>query len=464
MPKDDAIGRTLEFHLTPKQRAFVHATQTRVLFGGAAGGGKSHGQLLDAMRYALLYPGSKQLLLRRTFPDLDRSIVRLSLDLYPTDIYSYNASRHVGRFKNGSMIDFGYCAGENDVYQYQGAEYDTIRFDELTQFTEFQYTYLISRLRGVNNFPKQIKASTNPGGVGHAWVKKRFIDPAPPETAFFDADGQSCIFIPSLVRDNKYLMQSDPDYVKRLQALDENNRRALLYGDWDIYEGQYFGEFDRRVHVCEPFSIPADWRRYRVIDYGLDRLACLWVAINSMREVYVYKEHCVSDAPISEAARMILEHTNDDEDIYATLAPPDMWTRTVDRGRSKADMFDEAGLALTKSSNDREAGWLAVKELLKIDEESKQPRLHIFDTCRELISCLPLLQHDPKRPTDVSTEPHDITHAPDALRYFAVYWTRPNEAAEPRRVRYTDEMYEDWCNASDELREQIERYYGGKPI
>lgn len=151
------------FVMTHRQKQFINATQTRVLFGGAAGGGKSYGQLLDALRYAIIYPGSKQLILRRTFPDLDRSIIRVSLGMFPKDIYSYNASSHTGKFKNGSIIDFGYCANENDVYQYQGAEYDTIRFDELTHFTESQYIYLISRLRGANNFPKQIKASTNPG-------------------------------------------------------------------------------------------------------------------------------------------------------------------------------------------------------------------------------------------------------------------------------------------------------------
>lgn len=310
------------FVMTHRQKQFIHATQTRVLFGGAAGGGKSYGQLLDALRYAITYPGSKQLILRRTFPDLDRSIIRVSLGMFPRDIYSYNASSHTGKFKNGSIIDFGYCANENDVYQYQGAEYDTIRFDELTHFTESQYIYLISRLRGANNFPKQIKASTNPGGIGHSWCKARFIDPAPPETEFIDQDGQTCIFIPSKVQDNTFLMKADPDYIKRLEALDDANKRALLYGDWDIFEGQYFSEFRRAVHVCDPFPIPKDWRRYRAFDYGLDRLACMWIAVDSARNAYVYREYCESDLPISRAAHEMLERTLPGEEIYATLAPP----------------------------------------------------------------------------------------------------------------------------------------------
>ena len=145
------------------------------LFGGAAGGGKSYGQLVDALIYALQYPKSKQIIFRRTFPDLERSIIRTSLEFYPRKVASYNNSKHIWTFDNGSIIDFGYIDNENDVYQYQSAEYDCIRFDELTHFTEYMYTYMISRCRGANDYPKRIKSSTNPGGVGHVWVKERFV-------------------------------------------------------------------------------------------------------------------------------------------------------------------------------------------------------------------------------------------------------------------------------------------------
>ena len=186
----------------------MNATQTEVLYGGAAGGGKSYAQLLDALIYACRYRRSKQLILRRTFPELERSLIRVSRELYPKEFASYNESKHVWRFKNGSLIEFGYCQQESDVTQYQSAEYDTIRFDELTHFTEYMYLYLFSRLRGANNFPKQIKSSTNPGGVGHAWVKERFIDPAPPLTEIKSSEG-SRIFIPAKVQENVFLMESD---------------------------------------------------------------------------------------------------------------------------------------------------------------------------------------------------------------------------------------------------------------
>ena len=454
----------INLKITRKQEKFIRAKQTEVLFGGAAGGGKSYGQIIDAFLFALKYPGSKQLILRRTFAELDKSIIREVLGLYPRSVFSFNSSAHTGKFRNGSVVDFGYCATENDVYQYQSAQYDVIRFDELTHFTEAQYVYLISRVRGANDFPKQIKSSTNPGGVGHSWVKERFVDPAPPNTQFTGKeDGIERIFIPSYLRDNKPLMDSDPNYKARLEALPERERKALLYGDWDIFEGQYFEEWDPAIHICTPFEIPAEWRRYRAFDYGLDRLACIWVAVDSMKNCYVYKELCKSNLPISVAASEIISYTDKDENIYATLAPPDLWGRGQESGKRKSDIFYESGLTLTQSSNNREAGWLSIKELLKCNSNGES-RLKIFSTCRELIKCLPALVIDPRHPTDCMTEPHEITHAPDALRYFSVYWTRPNVNDDEKRVYYPPDALEDLYNARSESEKQaIYRKMGGKP-
>ncbi len=451
-------AREAVFAVTKKQLAFMRADATEVLFGGAAGGGKSYGQLVDALRYALRYPKSKQLVLRRTYAELEKSLIRVSLGLYPREIYSYNATGHVGRFKNGSILDFGYCAGENDVFQYQSAEYDVIRFDELTHFTEFQYLYLLSRLRGANGYPKQIKSATNPGGVGHAWVKGRFIDPAPPETVF--GDGRTTrVFLPSLIDDNPYLMAGDPAYKTRLLSLPENQRKALLYGDWNIFEGQYFPEFSEATHVTDPFPIPPEWRRYRTIDYGLDRLACLWVAVSPEGDFYVYKELCASDLIISDAAAAILERNGSDK-IYATLAPPDLWSRSQETGKSKAILFAENGLPLTRSSNDRETGWLSVKELIK-PREGAPPRLRFFRQCAEVIKCLPLLQIDPAAPSDTLTEPHAITHAPDALRGFAITFAHPAATAkEIRRSAWSADMWEDYRRASEEERKYLIKKYG----
>lgn len=449
----------LDLSVTKKQKRFIDAAESEVLFGGAAGGGKSYGQMVDALLFALRYRGSKQLVLRRTFAELEKSLIRTALMLFPREIYTFNSSSHVGRFKNGSVIDFGYCATENDVFQYQSAEYDVIRFDELTHFTEAQYVYLISRVRGANGFPKQIKSSTNPGGVGHSWVKKRFIDSAVPNTRFTGEDGMTRVFIPSLLCDNDFLRKGDPEYEKRLLALPERERKALLYGDWNIFEGQYFSEFDARVHVCHPFEIPRGWRRYRTVDYGLDRLVCLWIAVSPDSKCYVYREYCESDLPIGASAKAILERTPSAEDVYATLAPPDLFSRTQETGRTKASIFSEHGVNFTRTSNDRETGWLAIKELLS--DTGDGPRLKIFESCTELIRCLPALTVDKIRPTDCANEPHEITHAPDALRGFAIFHARPAAEEERRRFTvWTKDMWEDFGSASDEERKYLKQKYG----
>ena len=417
----------MDIEVSRRQRAFLDADADEVLFGGAAGGGKSYGQIIDALLFALKYPKSKQLILRRTFPELEKSLIRVALQMYPREVYTYNASKHIGVFKNGSIIDFSYCAAENDVYRYQSAEYDVIRFDELTHFTEQMYIYLISRVRGANGFPKQVKSSTNPGGVGHAWVKERFIDIGAPDTVHSCQAGRR-IFIPSKIQDNRFLLNADPDYLNRLKNLSEKDQKALLYGDWDIFEGQYFTEWNREHHVVAPFPIPESWRRYFTMDYGLDMLAGYWIAVDEVGNAYVYREIYRSGLIISEAARAI--HDLDDEGVYAYLAPPDLWNRRQDTGKSAAQIFAENGVALVRAQNDRVQGWMALHEWLtpqKNEFGEICPRLRIFSNCVNLIRTLPSVISDPKNPNDVSKEPHELTHAPDAIRYFVA--GRPCAAA-----------------------------------
>ena len=433
----------MNIQITKKQQSFINSTAFETLFGGAAGGGKSYGQLIDSLLYALKYPKSKQIIFRRTFPDLERSIIRTSLEFYPREIASYNTSKHTWNFKNGSIIDFGYIDNEKDVYQYQSAEYDVIRFDELTHFTEYMYIYMISRCRGANSYPKRIKSSTNPGGIGHVWVKERFIDIGAPNVVHEcnlteDTSRKSTrIFIPSLIQDNKFLLEYDPDYISRLDNLPEKERKALKFGVWDILDGQFFEEFDRDIHVVKPFKIPKDWRVYRTRDYGLDMTAVLWIAMDFRGNAYVYKELYQKDLIVSESAKAINKMNN--EDIYIDLAPPDLWNRNRDTGKSTADIFYENGHNLIKADNNRESGWLSVKEWLKPfnDEQgTKTSKLKIFDTCVNLIRTLPALQHDDKKPNDVANEPHELTHAPDALRYFCSYWSN-----KPNRQDKTNNFY-----------------------
>jgi hypothetical protein len=462
--------------ITKKQLQFIQSDADKVLFGGAAGGGKSHIQVLDSLRFALQYPGSRQIIFRRTYRELEGSIIQTALKLYPPGIYKYSNSSHRMAFYNGSVLEFGYCATYNDVHQYQSQEFDVMRFDELTHFTREMYVYLCTRVRGTNNFPKQVKSSTNPGNVGHDFVKSMFVDPAPPGEKFTAVVGktregkektETRLFIPCLLDENIFLAASDPDYEVRLMQVSEAEYQALRYGNWDIFEGRYFTEFNREYHVIKPFKIPSEWRKFRAIDYGLDALACLWIAMDYEKNIYVYRELKESDLSISVAAKKINELTpskNEDgraaEKIYVTLAPPDMWGRSQESGRTKADLFRDAGLSLTKSSNDREAGWLAIKELLTLRDNGK-PRLFIFDNCTELIHDLPALIRDTKFPTDCMIEPHEITHVPDALRYFAIWWARPAEPAQGKKVtRWPKDMLDDYYNGTPEERAAMEAIYG----
>ena len=400
----------MEISITKKQKLFIDSLAFETLFGGAAGGGKSYGQLIDALLYSLKYSKSKQIIFRRTFPDLERSLIRVSLEIYPKSICSYNSSKHVWTFENGSIIDFGYIDSEKDVYQYQSAEYDVIRFDELTHFTEYTYIYMISRCRGANNYPKMIKSSSNPGGIGHNWVKERFIDIGEPNKIHNcklneeTLETGTRIFIPSLVTDNSFMLTYDPNYIKRLDNLPEKERQALKFGNWDIYDGMFFPEFNRKIHVIEPFVIPEHWDRYIALDYGLDMFAVLFIAVDTKGKAYIYNEIHKNNLIVSEARQTLKSIMRNDKYKYI-YAPPDLWNRNRDSGKSTAESFKENGVLLTKSNNNREAGWLAVKEWLKVrkvrniqtGEIEEDSDLKIFNNCLNLIKYLPQLQHDEKK-------------------------------------------------------------------
>ncbi len=445
----------INLKVTKRQKAFICADADEVLFGGAAGGGKSFGQFVDSVIYALRYEGSRQIIFRRSLPELEQSIITYFLGWLPKGTFKYNISKHMGTFPNGSIIYFGFIANKNDAYRYQGAEYDVIRFDELTHFTEDVYVYLSSRLRGTKPFPRSMKSSTNPGGIGHTWVKERFIDSMPPnqKTDFFDKDGVrfgSRIFLPSRVQENKFLMQNDPGYERRLKMLPEREKRALLYGDWDLFDGQYFDNFDRTIHVCEPIfdfdKIPNDWEFDIAIDYGLDMLAVLLMGAAPGGKFYAIKEfYDGMQHPdgghkgliVSDAAKKILE-LGKGFPIRRIFAPPDLWGRSKDTGKSIAEVFRENGVDLWRVDNSRVAGWMELKGLLQPYEDeqgAKTAQLKIFNNCHNLIRTLPALAVDDHNPNDTATEPHELTHAPDALRYY--FAGRPrSKRMPPPKPRY----------------------------
>ena len=433
--------KELKLTITPLQKKFIDSPAHITLFGGAAGGGKSYGLLLKYFLYCMRYPGAKCLLLRKTFPELKRSLILTSLELIPRELGKYNDAEKVWRFANGSRLEFGYCEREADVTKYQSAEYDRIGFDESTHFTEYQFRYMLSRNRGANDFPKGMDLATNPGNVGHVWHKSLFIDPHPPFTVWKDETGLTYTFIPAKVTDNPYLMAKDPDYIRRLQQLPEDERRALMDGDWDVFAGQYFSCWRRETHVIEPFAIPAHWKRFLAMDYGLDMCAVYEVAVDQTKRLYVTKEFYRPDLPIPEAAQQIREWMTPGVHFSYIVASPDLWNRRQDTGLSGEELFRRYGLTgLVKADDRRVPGWQALHSylLLHPDEQGgKAPWLQVFSNCTNLIRTLPALVRDEHDPNDVDDACED--HGPEAIRYAVM--SRPpraittDEAKRRRRVR-----------------------------
>lgn len=414
--------------LNPKQKLFCQSRTRYTAYGGARGGGKTHVLRVKAFGGALTYPGIRILIVRREYPELEQNIILPMRKMVPMEIASYNGSMRMMFFVNGSIIKFGHF-GAGDEMEYQGQEYDWIFMEEATQFTESQFRTLGACLRGSTKIPRRMYLTCNPGNIGHMWVKRLFIDREYRE----GERAEDYTFIHATVEDNPQLLAASPEYVQMLDLLPEDIRRAHRYGDWEALAGTFFPEFRKETHTITPFvRIPAEWKKYRAFDYGLDMLACLWIAVDFEGRAHVYREAQQPGLIVSAAAKLMLDLTPPAEHIECTIAPPDMWNRQKDSGRSMAELFAENGVGLLKASNNRIQGWMAVKEALKpMKSDEDRPGLLVTQECAGLIRNLPAIQHDEKNPSDCATEPHDITHICDALRYFCVTRTLRAEMAAP---------------------------------
>lgn len=396
-------------------------------YGGARGGGKTHVLMRKAISLAMEYHGIKILIMRRTYPELETTLIQPMNALIATAtmngkpagdrIATYNSTLRTLFFATGSIIRFGHLQSAKAVDEYQGAEYDIVFLDEATHFTEWEFRVLGATLRGVNDFPKRMYLTCNPGGIGHYWVKRLFV------SREYEADKHEnpadYIFIPATVDDNTALLKASPGYIAMLDTLPEDKKAAWRYGDWDAMAGQYFSEYRTGVHTVADFPIPDSWPRYRCFDYGLDMFACLWFAVDEHDRVYVYRERFQSGLIVSQAADLMKRATPPGEKIEFTIAPPDMWSTMKDTGKTMAEIFQLNGINLVKASNQRVQGWAVVKDGMKTWDDGKAG-IVFFESLTRITSDIQAIQHDEKNPDDCAKEPHDITHGPDALRYGMV--------------------------------------------
>ncbi len=412
-----------------KQQAFFCATARHIAYGGARGGGKSWAMRRKFVLLALRYPNLQLLLLRRTLQELQENHGR-PLQAELAGIAKYTSGNRSFTFPNRSRIRLGYCDNESDVYQYQGQEYDVIGLEEATHFTELQQQFLATCNRTTRtDFTPRMYYTCNPGGVGHGWVKRLFID-----RDYQNGErAEDYVFIPARVQDNPALLRADPGYLRMLENLPPALRRAHLEGDWDALMGQYFPEFRRERHVISPFPIPDWWRRFRAMDWGYnDPCATLWFACGPDGRVYVYREEYERQVLASGMAQRI-RALSAGERIAYTAASPDAWQsrgmfhRGEDgiAGHSIAEVFANNGVPLIRADNARVPGWQRVREYLK-DAPDGKPYLQIFASCQNLIRTLPLLCYD-KHNYEDAADGED--HAPEALRYGLM--SRPQVSCPP---------------------------------
>lgn len=444
------------WHPQPKQRQFMARPEWEALYGGAAGGGKSEALVMEALRQVRI-PHYKALILRKTYPQL-AELIDKTLSYYPRAFPKarYNGSSHTWTFPSGAKIIFGSMQYAKDRVKYQGQAYDFIAFDELTHFSYDEYSYLFSRCRP--NGPGTrcyIRSTANPGGVGHGWVKERFITAAPPMTPIWselswrdDKGGlvtvrRSRIFIPAKVWDNPALLQNGPEYVANLASMPAAERAAYLEGSWDSFSGQVFSEWrndpahytDRKgTHVINPFPIPADWAVWCGLDWGYAKpFSVGWFAVDHERRLYHIREYygCARDeggqaipntgAKMEPAAvaRRIKEIEGGDPNLRGRrilrVGDPAIWGS--DGTESIGALMERERVCFIKGDNARVDGKMQLHHRLAFDYEGT-PMLYVFSTCKHFIRTVPNLVYDERDVEDVDTDGED--HAYDMCRYVCM--------------------------------------------
>ena len=415
------------------QTDFLAAGEKDVLYGGAAGGGKSYAMLIDPLRYAHK-KAHRALILRRSMPEL-REMIDKSRELYPLAFQGakFREVEKLWNFPSGAKVEFGFLERDADVYRYQGQAYSWIGFDEITHLpTEFSWNYLASRLRTTDpEIQTYLRCTANPGGVGSQWVKKRYIEPAEHNTGFTGNDGLTRKFIPAKLADNPYLAE-DGIYEQMLKSLPPIQRRQLLEGNWDVAEGAAFVEFDTQVHVIPPFELPIGWERVKGIDYGYAaESCCLWGIIDiNDGTLIIYRELYRKGLTGEELGSIITNMELEDPFAVSGVLDGAAWAKTGSTGPTVGEALLKEGHKLRRADKNRVQGKIQIHEFLKIKENGR-PKLQIFNTCPNLIRELQSIPLSKTNPEDVDT--HASDHAYDALRYMIM--SRPRIASPYDRIR-----------------------------
>ena len=434
----------------PRQKAFMERPEYESLYGGAAGGGKSDALLAEALRQVHI-PHYRGLILRKTYPQLSELEDR-SREMYKAAFprARYNESKHFWKFPSGAKIYFGAMQHTKDRTNYQGKRYDFIAFDELTHFTYEEYSYLFSRNRPSGPGTRvYMRATANPGGIGHGWVKDRFITAAKPMTPIkteidvHRPDGSTIktvrkrIFVPSSVFDNKKLLQNDPNYIANLALLPEAEREALLYGNWDSFSGQVFSEWindsdhydDRiRTHVINPFKVPKEWKVYRGFDFGYAKpFSVGWYAVDYDGRIFRIRElYGCTGTPNTgvkwephKIAKEIARVEQDDPNLKGRrilgIADPSIYDES--RGESVASMMEKHRIYFDKGDNTRIPGKMQMHYRLAFDDDGI-PMFYVFNTCKHFIRTIPTLVYDQTDVEDIDTKQED--HIYDEFRYVCM--------------------------------------------
>ncbi len=417
-----------------KQKEFFKSEARHTAYGGARGGGKSWAMRRKMVLLAMRYPQLRLLLLRRSLQELrENHLLPLQADL--AGYATYKKDERAFLFPNGSRLTLGYCDSDADMLQYQGTEYDVIGFEEATHFKEEWIVFICTALRTTKkNFRARVYYTCNPGGVGHAYIKRLFVD----RRFTPDEKAEDYAFIPAVVYDNRVLMEADPDYVRRLEALPAHKRRAHLHGDWNVYEGQVFEELrddpahyaDRRhTHVIAPFQPPAHWQCYRSFDFGYAKPFSVgwWVKDGDGRLYRILELYGCAKNEENVGVRMT------PEEIFRSIAKterehpwlcgkkiigvadPAIWDAS--RGESIAETGERCGIYFERGDNRRVAGWMQLHNRLAFDENGV-PMLYVFSTCRDFLRTVPILQYSRLHPEDVDSDMED--HIADESRYLCM--------------------------------------------